>query len=156
MILHLSHLKASNFCITTTLLLQKLHSSISAQCKIIFKDSYIFEDFPEYWLDIAGEKSLKVETIPKDAIKCMTDVGVYFKLFCNKYRIDLFTKNSLPWLREFVESALHYRPAKVYCEQKELAPKGYDHNGSYRACKSSPYWKTYGLPRNTPTDCNRS
>ena len=81
----------------------------------------------------------------------MTDVGVHFKLFCNKYRIDLFNKNSLPWLCEFVESALHYRPAQVYCEQKELAQKEYDHNGSYRACKSSPYWKTYGLPRNTPT-----
>ena len=77
-------------------------------------------------------------------------VGVHFKLFCKKYGIDLFNKNSSQWLLEFVESALHYRPARVYCEQKDLAKKGYDHNGSYRACKSSPYWKTYGLPRNTP------
>ena len=98
-----------------------------------FKDSYIFEDFPEYWLDIAGEKSLKVETIPKEAIMCMTEFGVHFKLFCNKYKLELFDKNSSMWLREFTNSALHYRPAKVFCEQEELAPRGFDHNGSYRA-----------------------
>ena len=63
--MHCAEIEECNFCNNKVVVLQKLLAFKCNKCKIIFKDSYIFEDFPEYWMDVVGEKSLKIERSSK-------------------------------------------------------------------------------------------
>ena len=111
------------------------------KCEKMYKDSFIYSDFPELWVD--GKLN-----VPKEISYSLTEIGVNFKMFCLKYD---FTPVTNELLLPFCTSALHYRPSKVYCQQNELNSSGFDHNGSYRACAKSPLWKVYGMPRYPPT-----
>ena len=79
-------------CQNKIVVMQKLFAFKCDKCRNIFKDSYIFADFPEYWMNVVGEKSLKIEIIPKEVTMGMSNIGVHFKLFCKKYKLVSFDK----------------------------------------------------------------
>ena len=51
------NLKACKTCRNKVVIMQKLLAFKCDKCRNIFKDNYIFVGFPEYWMDVVGEKN---------------------------------------------------------------------------------------------------
>ena len=60
-----ANLKACETCKNKVVVMQKLLAFKCDKCRSIFKDSYIFVGFSEYWMNVVGKKNLRFETIQK-------------------------------------------------------------------------------------------
>jgi hypothetical protein len=119
-------------CYSSIEIQQKILAFKCNKCETIFKNQQIYLDFPQF----------DQTPILEDLQHCFTEVGVHFKMFLKKYDFMPCTNKDL---LEFTKNSLHYRPAKIYCQQNELSIIGFDYNGSYRSCMKLPLWGKYGM-----------